>query len=782
MWNEDYQWHYDYVRLAWDTGFSFEKCKSPHLDKNKICVVDVDKIVKERDVASVDRFISTVVQYILDEEQAQVLDNNFVKTFRMSQLAVEYLLFCKKYLDNTVVLLKKEVARNKDENKELKRLNADLQSYVETLTRQQFLTTFKCPTCLKAFSSEEYLNAHIKRRHIDAANNYSETDRLNTEIKELKERLNNTERLLQNKKEGNHEEKNEWEVNGDNNNKSKLIEIVEKFEAFRNEVNSELQELRISKSFYDENYGKLFDKVMQIKENIDPIVNIEKAETTTQTDKILQIDTIHNKNVTEIQDTGSTETPKPLTPKESLETRISATLTGIEMQMQNFWTKLNDIEQNKTAVVASLTDIGARDTKERPKAKPRSRLTLPTEIIGQEHHNKNKLKEAIEQLQRQEVENNEMRKKSEALERTSASVKGIVMAEEDLIGQTETGKSSSKDDSDLESTLSESEVFDEKIIRKSTEASPVKKLINNRQNNAVLMTTEPKENTTQKRKIATLESHSIIKKTESLKSSIDVNAEALIASRLQELGISEDWTRLPEKSFDKAWEIINHQVTLTKKTHPNISSIKKRLIGKIEKLCKNGECKTKLEAEVHSPAKLDKLKNTASVSYRPKSSRTYKRLTKRENLKIRNRELFESDTESDEHLEQTKTFKNTTNPLLHYSEVIEEIKSLPKPKPQTDSSDDINNKEAQKGVLKNYPSFGSLSKKKVLFDLESESPKRNTEAALKTGGSTTSIASSILEDKIDIDKRDKDAEDAIKVIDKEFEDLSDFNLSDLETN
>lgn len=76
--------------------------------------MDVDRIVKERDVASVDRYISTVVQYILDEEQSKVLDINFVKLFKISQLAVEYLVFCKKYLDNTVVLLKKELAKSKE--------------------------------------------------------------------------------------------------------------------------------------------------------------------------------------------------------------------------------------------------------------------------------------------------------------------------------------------------------------------------------------------------------------------------------------------------------------------------------------------------------------------------------------------------------------------------------------------------------------------------------------------------------------------------------------------
>lgn len=77
-------------------------------------MIDVETILKERDVGAVDRFIPTIVQYILEEEQAKVLDINFVKMFRISQLAVEFLLFCKKYLDNTVVLLKKELAKQKE--------------------------------------------------------------------------------------------------------------------------------------------------------------------------------------------------------------------------------------------------------------------------------------------------------------------------------------------------------------------------------------------------------------------------------------------------------------------------------------------------------------------------------------------------------------------------------------------------------------------------------------------------------------------------------------------
>lgn len=74
-------------------------------------LVDVEHIIRERDIASIERHIPTVITYNLEREQAAVLDDNFVKIFRLSQLAVEYLLFCKKYLDNTVVLLKKDIVK-----------------------------------------------------------------------------------------------------------------------------------------------------------------------------------------------------------------------------------------------------------------------------------------------------------------------------------------------------------------------------------------------------------------------------------------------------------------------------------------------------------------------------------------------------------------------------------------------------------------------------------------------------------------------------------------------
>lgn len=58
-----------------------------------------------------------------------------------------------------------------------------------------------------------------------------------------------------------------------------------------------------------------------------------------------------------------------------------------------------------------------------------------------------------------------------------------------------------------------------------------------------------------------------IDKVDSSKTLINIekDIEYLVLNRLQELGISESWTRLPDRSFNKAFEIINHQANLTKK-------------------------------------------------------------------------------------------------------------------------------------------------------------------------------------------------------------------------
>nr|CAI5830009.1 unnamed protein product [Callosobruchus analis] len=280
MLSEEFRWHYDYIRLAWDSGFSFDKHKQPNVDKNKICLIDVDKVIKERDVATVEQFLSLVIGYVLDTEHAEILDTNFVKVFRLSQLAVEYLLFCKKYLDNTVVLLKKDMVKAREQ--EIKELKLYVQDLENQLQSYKTTSAFRCDKCLKAFLTEDYLNSHIKRRHNDSdktpnkGDKIPETNQLQSEIKELKERLNTTEKMLKAKIDL-------AEMKENKGKDPEVQEIYNKFEHFKEQVENEISALLKQKAFYEEKYNRLFEVVFQMKNVESQMVLPQKTAGSTDT-------------------------------------------------------------------------------------------------------------------------------------------------------------------------------------------------------------------------------------------------------------------------------------------------------------------------------------------------------------------------------------------------------------------------------------------------------------------------------------------------------------------
>lgn len=225
-------------------------------------------MIREKDVSTIERFIPFVTQFGgLEGEQVKILDPSFVKVFRISQLAVEYLLFCKKYLDNTVILLKKELSNTAEESKELKTALHDLKSEANYLRKKlkdaespREVATFRCEQCGKAFATEDYLAAHTKRRHDLSSSSASayqdETNKLQLEIKELKERLNTTEKLIT------HHERQTEEKGVDTARTqpdcSKLEELQAKFEVLKTHVEAELKLLHARKEF-QEKYEKLFE-------------------------------------------------------------------------------------------------------------------------------------------------------------------------------------------------------------------------------------------------------------------------------------------------------------------------------------------------------------------------------------------------------------------------------------------------------------------------------------------------------------------------------------------
>lgn len=144
-----------------------------------------------------------------------ILDPGIGKYFILSQLAIQYLLFCKKFLDETVTTLRESLCESQMENAHLKKLNHENNNELLQLHKkfQQMETinevVFPCSLCTKNFISNDMLNTHMKRKHgkIDEPDtNSRDKDRnlinaikLELEIKQLKERLNVAERSIKEK-------------------------------------------------------------------------------------------------------------------------------------------------------------------------------------------------------------------------------------------------------------------------------------------------------------------------------------------------------------------------------------------------------------------------------------------------------------------------------------------------------------------------------------------------------------------------------------------------------
>ncbi|XP_072767864.1 uncharacterized protein Dzip1 [Anoplolepis gracilipes] len=219
-------WCHDFPKLARESGFYFNMHGSRvRVDWNRISAIDIDRLIRERDFLTIDENINNVVDYSLESEyDVKILDSNFVKLFRLAQLSVEYLLYCKQYLDHSVVILKDELRQKIERNVNMKKEIATLEDTIKSLKdkskeKRKLIEAnigeisngeiFKCPHCPKTFVRAIFVNAHIARKHSYISDmsvvtspvheHYRvETEKLHNEIKTLKERLNQTERVIRN--------------------------------------------------------------------------------------------------------------------------------------------------------------------------------------------------------------------------------------------------------------------------------------------------------------------------------------------------------------------------------------------------------------------------------------------------------------------------------------------------------------------------------------------------------------------------------------------------------
>lgn len=141
----------------------------------------------------------------------RILDPAIAKFYVSCQLGLQYLVFCTKFLDQTVFTLRETVF---EAQKKTLKLEGILESRDEEilllekkLQKQEVLhrKVYPCTRCTKNFISSELLSVHMTRKHkhneesksiVDKDSNLINTIKLELEIKQLKERLNNSEKEL----------------------------------------------------------------------------------------------------------------------------------------------------------------------------------------------------------------------------------------------------------------------------------------------------------------------------------------------------------------------------------------------------------------------------------------------------------------------------------------------------------------------------------------------------------------------------------------------------------
>ncbi|XP_053455261.1 cilium assembly protein DZIP1L isoform X2 [Nycticebus coucang] len=171
--------------------FKFQPRHHESMDWRRISALDVDRVVRELDVATLQENITGVTFCNLDREVCsrcgQPVDPALLKVLRLAQLIIEYLLHCQECLSASVAQLEarlqaslgqqqrgqQELGRQADELKGVREESRRRRKMISTL--QQLLmqtgahSYHMCHLCDKTFMNATFLRGHIQRRHAGVA-------------------------------------------------------------------------------------------------------------------------------------------------------------------------------------------------------------------------------------------------------------------------------------------------------------------------------------------------------------------------------------------------------------------------------------------------------------------------------------------------------------------------------------------------------------------------------------------------------------------------------------
>ncbi|XP_030376218.1 zinc finger protein DZIP1L [Scaptodrosophila lebanonensis] len=221
----------NFPQMARDGGFKLRQYRDGPLDWRLMGSYETERILRDQNIELVDSALHHLSEAPLGTVlESNILDSGIAKYFVMSQYAIQYLLYCRTFLDESVSELSEanataqaEVARLR---KSLAESNNEILHLHKKITQIEAIreVVYPCHLCTKNFISNEALNIHIGRKH-GGARTRTETPttivnggaigkdkdndiqlintiKMELEIKQLKERLNAAERNIKERSSG----------------------------------------------------------------------------------------------------------------------------------------------------------------------------------------------------------------------------------------------------------------------------------------------------------------------------------------------------------------------------------------------------------------------------------------------------------------------------------------------------------------------------------------------------------------------------------------------------
>eukprot|EP00835_Amoeboradix_gromovi_P001992 NODE_103_length_20051_cov_0.229401.p4 type:complete len:552 gc:universal NODE_103_length_20051_cov_0.229401:17830-16175(-) len=275
--------------------------KNKEINWKLIGAVTPERIQEENNTEELMEIMDMITYCNIDKERFQ--DINLIKLFKLSQLLNEYLMTKNKHVQernnelekslSEVEYSMKDLKNNRlnqnNEYEDLKKENKLLKKTVyayqmaHKLPNNQVSSYFKCEFCSKSFTSDSYLESHVKRRHADCLSEYYDSkgdykskrtdpllDKITEVLSVMSTQLNATEaqvKELHIQQEREREEKNKFDL------ENKLIEErdkwFQKWDAMKKDIVNEIKEQESVKILDDKpEYEELRKEIYQLKKSL----------------------------------------------------------------------------------------------------------------------------------------------------------------------------------------------------------------------------------------------------------------------------------------------------------------------------------------------------------------------------------------------------------------------------------------------------------------------------------------------------------------------------------